>query len=90
MVDGTMVQQCKGGIMNFNEMTKEEKDGFMFGVFLVSIVLITFGPLVTIWAINQLFGTSIAYTFLNWLATFWLGGLIISKSSYYNNFMKNG
>lgn len=40
---------------------------------IVAILILIFGPLVTIWAINTLFGLSIAYTFNTWLAVIILG-----------------
>ena len=36
------------------------------------ILGIAFGPLATIWSINTLFQTGIAYTFVNWSAVMWL------------------
>lgn len=39
-------------------------------VFIVFMVAV--GPFITISAINALFGTGIEFTFVNWLATFWL------------------
>lgn len=39
---------------------------------LVAILLIVFGPFVTIWSLNTLFGLGIAYTFWTWLAMAWL------------------
>ena len=39
---------------------------------LVAILAIIFGPLVTIWSFNTLFGLGIAYTFWTWLAMGWL------------------
>jgi len=38
-------------------------------LFLLAIV---FGPFATIWAINTLFGTEIAYNIATWAAVFWL------------------
>ena len=36
------------------------------------VVLIVFGPLASIWAVNTLFGTAIEYSFTTWMATAWL------------------
>lgn len=44
--------------------------GFIFGL------LIIFGPLLTIWAINTLFGLGIECTFKTWAATFILFGVL--------------
>lgn len=52
---------------------------------LVSVLLILFAPFATIWSINTLFSTTIAYTFWTWLAMAWLtsvtfGGVVSSIS----------
>ena len=38
------------------------------GIFLFLITWIILWPLAAIWAVNTLFGFTIAYTFWNWLA----------------------
>lgn len=43
---------------------------------LIVVALVTAGPLVVIWALNQLFGLSIDYTFWNWLAVIVLAGVL--------------
>jgi hypothetical protein len=40
--------------------------------------LIILGPILSILAVNYLFGTSIAFTFWNWLAAFWLHMVVIT------------
>lgn len=48
----------------------------IIALILLGILLVIFGPLVTIWALNALFPTlSIAYTFKTWLASLLLGGM---------------
>jgi hypothetical protein len=42
------------------------------GVVLLIVVMIVFGPLVTIWSLNTLFGMGIEYTLWTWLAAVWL------------------
>jgi hypothetical protein len=42
------------------------------GLILLVILLVIFGPLVTIWSLNTLFALGIEYTFWTWLATVWL------------------
>ena len=42
------------------------------GLILLVILLVIFGPLVTIWSLNTLFVLGIEYTFWTWLATVWL------------------
>jgi hypothetical protein len=44
------------------------------------LLLIAFGPLVTIWALNTLFGLKIAFTFWTWFATLWIQGLFVAGS----------
>jgi hypothetical protein len=41
----------------------------LIGLFVALVVL---APLATIWALNTLFAVAIPYTFVSWLATFWL------------------
>ena len=43
---------------------------------ILIILAVIFGPLLTIWIINTLFGTSTPYTFITWLAAL-LGHLSI-------------
>jgi len=42
---------------------------------LLLLTIIVFAPLVTIWALNTLFGLGIAYTFWTWAAAVWLQGI---------------
>ena len=37
-------------------------------VIMFILIMAAVGPLIMIWALNQLFGLGIEYTFLNWLA----------------------
>jgi hypothetical protein len=52
-------------------------------VFVIALVifLIVTGPLLIIWALNQLFAFTIAYTFWNWLATLILFGSLTASCS---------
>jgi hypothetical protein len=43
---------------------------------LLVVVLIVFGPLASIWAVNTLFGTAIEYSFTTWMAAAWLHMLL--------------
>ena len=46
------------------------KDTMNYAILFVGILsIITFTPLVSIWAVNTLFGLAIAYTFKTWLAS---------------------
>lgn len=47
----------------------------VFFILLLVIVMVAFGPLVLLWALNTLFGTGLAYSFFNWLAALVLIGL---------------
>lgn len=38
-------------------------------VLILAAIIIGIGPLLTIWALNTIFNTSIAYTFYTWAAT---------------------
>lgn len=42
---------------------------------LLIVALIIFGPLISIWAVNLLFGLTIPMNISTWFAAFWLGGL---------------
>ena len=48
------------------------------GLIGLIILLIIFGPLATIWALNTVFGLYIAYTFWTWLGTLVLQSIIVS------------
>lgn len=54
--------------------TKGVATGVLIGLMLVLVAVV--GPLLTIWALNTLFGLGIAYTFKTWLATMILGFVI--------------
>ena len=41
-------------------------------IVLFALALFLFGPLITIWAINLLFGLHIPSTYATWFASFWL------------------
>ena len=58
----------------------------VLGVLLIlifAILIIVFGPLVTIWSLNTLFHLNIEYSFWTWLAMAWLGG-VLSASKFKN------
>jgi len=54
-------------------MTAGEVLLLLFAVAFV-VALIWFGPLITIWSVNTLFGLAIPYTLKTWFATLWLVG----------------
>ncbi len=43
------------------------------------VVIVLLGPLISIWALNTLFGLGIAYTFWTWLAMAWIGAVLSAK-----------
>jgi hypothetical protein len=45
-------------------------------MFLLTVALIVFGPLATIWSLNTLFMLSIPFTFKTWLAALYLSGIV--------------
>lgn len=64
-------------------MTKQQKDIlYSLGFALVIILLIVFGPFVTIWALNTLFPVlAISYGFWQWLAVVLLNLILRSSVS---------
>lgn len=44
----------------------------IFGLIAFILVVLVFGPFVTIWSLNTLFGLGIAYSLKTWLATIWI------------------
>lgn len=49
---------------------------------ILIIVVLAFGPLVTIWSLNTLFPSlAIPYVFETWFATLWLFGFFAYKRS---------
>jgi hypothetical protein len=50
------------------------------GVILLILAIFVAGPFLSIIAVNQLFGTTIGFTFWNWLATFWLHLVVASAT----------
>ena len=39
---------------------------------------VAFGPLATIWSVNTLFQTDIAFTAMNWMAVMWLQIVVLA------------
>lgn len=48
---------------------------------VLAIAVLVFGPFISIWSLNTLFGTTIAYTWKTWLAIFWIGLWFVGKFS---------
>lgn len=44
----------------------------ILGAVAFVFVMIIFGPFISIWSLNTLFGLGIAYSFKTWLAAIWL------------------
>jgi hypothetical protein len=57
-----------------------ESLGIVFVVLLL-IVLIGLGPVLTIFALNTLFGLAIAVNIWTWLSTLWLSGFFYALRS---------
>lgn len=48
----------------------------VLGGIILILLLIVIGPLLTIWALNTLFGLSIAYSTKTWFACLLLAGIV--------------
>ena len=53
----------------------------VFVLVAVIAAIIVFGPIITIWSLNTLFGLSIEYNFWTWLAALFIGALVHGRSS---------
>ncbi len=53
---------------------------FIIPVVIICILGIVFGPQVTIWALNTLFGLNIPVNLATWFAAFWLTLLVCARS----------
>lgn len=51
------------------------------GVLAVVVGLFIIGPVLSIWAVNHLFGTTISINFWNWVAAAWLHIVVASTAS---------
>ena len=54
----------------------------IFTIIAIILVAVVGTPILTILAINTLFGTAIEITALNWLATFWLMAMAHGSVKY--------
>jgi len=54
-------------------------------IFLLILFAVVFSPLISIWSLNTIFTTNIAYTFETWAATVWLTILIFGRISMKTN-----
>lgn len=66
-------------------ITHSARDGMLAaggGLFLVFFIvaLVIFGPLLTIWCINTLWGTETPFTFWTWLAALLIGGVFAGSN----------
>lgn len=50
--------------------------GLLLPLFILAILLIVYGPLISIWALNTLFGLAIPYTLKTWFASLWIAGIV--------------
>lgn len=66
-------------------MRKSMETGTVIALTVLALLLIVFSPLVSIWALNTLFGLGIQYSLATWAAAAWcsllLGGSVASKAS---------
>jgi hypothetical protein len=51
------------------------------GVILLILAIFVAGPFLSIMAVNHLFGTTLGFTFWNWLAAAWLHLVVASSST---------
>jgi hypothetical protein len=51
----------------------------LVGLLILSVVLVFIGPILSIWAVNTLFGLAIPFTVKTWFAAFVLG-LVVRPS----------
>ena len=49
-------------------------------VIVLAVVLIVFLPLLSIWAVNTLFGTAIPFNVATWFASLWLSAVVGGKA----------
>lgn len=51
------------------------------GILVLLVLFLIVGPFLSILAVNQLFGTTIALTFWNWLSVGWLH-MVVASTTY--------
>lgn len=49
--------------------------GLVIAIIVLIILVVIYGPIFTIWALNCLFRCAIPLNFWTWLSALWLGGL---------------
>lgn len=54
-------------------------DAVMWLLLIAALVIL--GPVITIWALNVVFGLNLVTNFATWFAVFWLQGLIVARVS---------
>lgn len=65
-------------------MNKLLADLGIVGILALIVLLLVVGPFLSILAVNQLFGTTIAFTFWNWLCVAWLHIVVASTGTSKN------
>lgn len=58
------------------------------GCLVLIAVCLVFGPLITIWALNTLFGFTIAYTFKTWLASLLVTSIFTGPAVQTNSLLR--
>ena len=51
------------------------------GLVIVAVAVVLLSPLAVVWALNNLFGLNIAYTWQTWLSVLILGGVVKTNVS---------
>jgi hypothetical protein len=54
----------------------------ILGIIVIAILAIIYAPLITIWALNILFGLTIPINLSTWFATLWITLVISTKTKY--------
>lgn len=69
--------------MKFYEHNIEKTVAGITIMVILAVVVLAFFPLITIWSLNTLFATGIAYNFTNWFAIVFIQATIrgLTKSS---------
>ena len=49
---------------------------------VIVILAVIYGPLITIWALNTVFGLTIQMNLSTWFATLWLTAIVSAKAHY--------
>lgn len=59
--------------------TDKSRAAVLITIVIVSLLILIVSPIVTIWALNILFGLAIPYNIYTWAASVWLTSLLIGN-----------